>query len=1115
MQKFKFSLLTLTLAILFLYGCQSKNKTAKLIDNDKLDEFVKFDQVPSGQSGITFENTLDVNQVMSPLIYINSYNGGGVSVGDINNDGLEDIYFTSNLGENKLYLNKGDLKFEDISIKAGVTCPNSWSTGSTFVDINNDGLLDIYVCRSYYDDNDRRANKLFINNGDLTFTSEELSYGIADQGHSIQSVFFDYNNDGHLDLYIGNTPKDRVMVKAGTHANYFKKPTLKWSDKLYKNNGDNTFTDATIDAGILNYGWMLGVSISDYNEDGWPDIYVAVDHSEPDLLYINNKNGTFTNKIDDMMKHISASSMGIDACDFNNDGDIDLMTLDMLSRDNYNEKTQMGSMDPEKFWNRVAGGYHYQYMRNMLQINNGNGTFSEIAQMANIHRTDWSWSVLGADFNNDGWQDMFITNGYYRTVMDKDKNKIVTKAMSAVGTDAEVRRVAQEYPKVLEAQKNKNVFYLNNGDLTFQDLSKESGLDLFGFSSGAAYSDFDNDGDLDLIVNNTDDKAALFKNLQSDNGKNKWLTINFKGNKNLSIVGTRVELEIDDQKMVRELYHTRGYQSSVGNRIYFGLGVKSSINTLTVKWPDGKIQKLTDVASNQQLTINYNDAQQELNVNKTKTQPLFSKSKDLLAPVFVHRENDYNDYDKQVLLPHKMSEFGPFLSKGDINGDGLTDFFVGGAKGQAGNVYIQTKSSFISPNPSPFEADKEFEDMSAVFFDLEGDGDQDLYVVSGGNEHPIGSKFYQDRIYINDNNKSLVKKEGILPKMNISGSKVVAFDYDKDNDLDLFVAGRQIPGKYPFPASSKLLTNVNGKFEFSDQKSVNNFSDLGLITDVLEIDINKDGWKDLITVGEWSTINVFENQKGVFKNETAKYGLENLTGWWNCIKSADLDSDGDMDLVVGNLGLNYKYQATFDRPFQIYADDIDKNGTSDIVLSQYFEEDILFPVRGRQCSSEQIPEIANEFPTYDAFGKASLQDIYGEELKTMLHLNANTFESIILINSDGKFEVKTLPNIAQISPVNEMIIDDFDGDGNLDIIGAGNLYASEVETGRADAGIGFYLRGDGKMNFEEQKSVASGFFANGNVRDMISIDHADNKYIIVANNNDLLKIFKLKSRELQ
>ncbi len=1069
-----------------------------------------FEIMSEDHTGVEFQNTLDIEKMTSFVYYVNVFNGGGVALGDINNDDLIDIYLTGNLVGNKLYLNKGNLQFEDITTSAGVACNLKWSTGATFADVNNDGLLDLYVCHSYDDEvTENRANSLFINQGQNKFVESAKEYGLADEGYSIQASFLDFDKDGHLDMFLGNTPRyvtgDFYLNDSYNHYQNFKNPTnFLWSDKLYKNNGDGTFSDVTVSAGLFNYGYMLGVSVGDYNGDGWDDIFVAVDHGTPDYLYMNNGDGTFSNEVNSSFKHISLSSMGSDAADLNNDSKIDLVTLDMLSFDNFGEKTQMGSMNPESFNKAVSAGLHYQYMRNMLQLNQGNAKFTEIGQMAGIHKSDWSWSVLAADFSNDGHKDLFITNGFYRSVMDKD----ITGKFKRILKSSDPKRhkeIAKELERRLMPQKNRNVLFKNNGNYTFNNVAKEAGCDEDGFSSGAAYADLDNDGDLDLVVNNIDQKASILKNKQRENGNGNFVQLKLIYKENIPSAGTKIEIVTCKLKQYYESTYSRGYQSSYTGPIHIGIGDCNNIDYVRITWPDGKIQLIDDLIINQNSNIHYKPTNEN---PKDKFEKLVEEStKSKIYPTHLHKENYFDDYEYQVLLPHKMSQFGPSISKGDVNKDGFEDFFVGGSIGQTGALYLydQNNKSYVKQG-NYFDQHISHEDLGSVFFDLENDGDLDLYVVSGGNEYSDNSPFYLDRIYINNGKGEFVYSEEASPNIAVSGGCVKASDFDNDGFVDLFVGTRLKPHSYPFSASSFILNNKNGKLVLGQNIFSESTADMGMVTDACFADINNDKLDDLVLVGEWMPVSIFINQNGKFTNMTSDYNLSKTNGWWNCIEKADMDNDGDIDFVLGNLGLNYKYKASKEKPFHIYAGDFDENGKSDIVLGQYYLDE-LCPVRGRQCSSQQMPLIAKKFPTYTDFGKADLETVYGEYLEDAYHLQISDFKSSILSNNGGSFTLKGLPQEAQFSPINSIVLKDLNNDNLIDILAGGNLFASEVETGRADGGVGIIIFQNQEGGFESMSSEKSGLFIDKDVKSLTLIN---NDGLLVGNNHDTLQYYNFK-----
>jgi len=1106
--------ISILLLILLITSCGNPQKqdTKQTPKTKKVDTRI-FTKLDSKETGVDFKNLMPYEDITIFWDYINFFDGGGVAIGDINNDGLPDIYFSGNFVANQLFLNKGDMKFQDITEQAKVLSKKSWSTGLTMADVNGDGWLDIYVCLAMGEEDDPiRENQLYINNGDLTFTESSKAYGVNDPGYSAGASFFDYDLDGDLDLFVGNYPR-KLGESPETRYNKWKNPILEESDRLYKNNGDGTFTDVTIEAGILNRGWTLGLITSDINQDGWPDIYVCVDHDEPDLYYINNGDGTFTNKINESFKHISNLSMGIDLADINNDALLDIMIVDMMAEDNYRQKTQMSGMDPKRFWEGVSNGYHHQYMRNTLQLNNGNGTFSEIGQLAGISQTDWSWAILLADFDNDSDKDIFVTNGYLYDYRDNDFNQLFLQQKHLVqesGMDPNIDFLKRN----LTSTKTRNYYFQNNGDLTFDEISARSGIVTSDFSSGAAYADLDNDGDLDLVISNLTEEAIIYRNESNKNGKN-YLKVKFQGyGMNLFGIGAKVTITTGNEQQYQELTLTRGFQSSVEPILHFGLNDYPSIDKIYIQWPDHKVQTIENVKVNQTLTILHKDAINEPDARVKTNDKIFAVIEERASGInFIHKENEFNDYEKEILLPHKMSQFGPNIAVGDVNGDGLDDFFIGGAHQQSGALYIQDKNStFDEIKDQPWTSDLEQEDIGSLFFDSDGDGDLDLYVVSGGNEFDTSSTLLQDRLYINNGEGDFEKADGALPKMTTSGSCVEAFDYDMDGDLDLFVGGRVLPGYYPFPTRSYILNNDGGNFSDVTAAIAPELVYAGLVTSAVWTDVNGDDQTDLIVVGEWMPITVFINSHGKFKNTTSEYGFENTNGWWNKITQADFDGDGDMDYIVGNLGTNYKYQVTATEPLHIYCHDFDNSGTYDIVLGSY-NSGVCYPVRGRQCSSQQMPNIKSKFPTYKQFALSNIEGIYGAALDDALHYEAKYFSSAYIENQgNGKLILKKLPVKAQFSTVFGIINYDFDGDKNMDALIAGNFYVSEVETGRADASIGLLLSGDGAGNFDPVSVSKSGFIADLDVRDIAMVMGADGRPIIlVANNNAPMQIFKLNS----
>ena len=1093
-----------------------------------------FEVVPAIEHGMSFKNKLPENERMNSIFYEYYYNGGGVAVGDLDGDQLPELFFTGNVTPNKLYKNLGGLKFKDITDKAGITDSPSWTTGTTMVDINNDGILDIYVCRSGKLKKEQRANLFFVSTGIVDgiprYVEKARELGLDDPGYSTQALFFDFDRDNDLDMFLLN---HNVEVKPFYGLDKIRNSRDPYvGDKLFRNdalpgtsaNGklEGKFVDISSQAGIIGHelGYGLGISAGDLNNDGWPDLYVANDYSEHDYLYINNGNGTFTEKLKSAIGHISNFSMGTDIADINNDGWADLITLDMVAEDNYGIKTSMSGMDPRQFFRAVDNGFHYQYMFNTLQLNNANDHFSDIAQMAGVANTDWSWAPLLADFDNDGFKDLFVSNGLKRDFRNNDyRNYKVQQLEAAEKQDVKDKAaLIRELVHLTPKRKKANYIFRNEGNLTFSKKVKAWGFQQETFSNGAAYADLDNDGDLDLVTNNVDGEPTVYRNTTNSKIGNHYLGILFRGPaSNINGIGAKVILKTGSDMQVQEHYPTRGYQSSVDYGLHFGVGGAKSVDELLVIWPDGRSETIRDVATDQKIYVSYAGASGKfdyLSLKKDQANLLFVDQTKELKADFRHKENIYDDFDKESLLPHKMSQFGPALAVADVNGDQLDDFYVGGAHGFAGALFIQNKTgTFTRSNSQLWDTEKQFEDLDAVFFDLEKDGDLDLYVVSGGNEFVEFSPLYQDRLYINDGKGNFSKSGSILPAIKISGSVARPFDYDNDGDQDLFIGGRLVPAKYPFPASSYLLRNDAGIFTDVTSSVAPELIELGMVTDATWVDYDQDQDPDLVITGEWMPITIFENKGNNFAMANPD-GLGNSTGWWFSIAPGDLDGDGDVDFVAGNLGLNYKYKATQEAPFEVYADDFDTNGTIDIVLGYYNGGD-LFPLRGRECSSNQMLFIKEKFPTYNAFALADLQDVYGaENLRKALHYEAKTFASSIIYNEGkGKFSIQPLPGLAQISSVNSILIDDFNADLKLDLIIAGNLYVSEVETTRNDAGYGLFLSGDGKGNFRALNFEDTGLATYGDVKkiEIIRLGPANDRGVIFAKNDGHLQVLKLKS----
>ena len=1079
-----------------IVGCKNKeSRMFTLLDKDK--------------TGINFQNTLFEDGPLNEANYIYFYNGGGVAIGDINNDGLPDILFTGNMVRNRLFINKGNFQFEDITKQAGIAEKQGWCTGATMADVNGDGRLDIYICRSADGNPAMRKNLLFINNGDLTFSEKADEYGLADPGYSTQAAFFDYDKDGDLDCYVINHSSQKYSTGVQQNPELRNQYNPDFANKLYRNDGGH-FTDVSKQAGIysnvLSFG--LGIATTDLNNDGWPDVYVSNDFNEPDYLFINNKNGTFTESLSKCMDEVSLFSMGSDAADYNNDGLIDLVTLDMLAEDNFTQKMHSGAENFDKFQYLFHQGFYYQYNRNMLQKNNGDGTFSEVGQLANISNTDWSWTALFGDFDNDGYKDLFVSNGYVKDFTDMDFMKYSMGRLVRSMHGEKIDNVT-EYISKMPTLKIPNYIFQNNGNETFTKRTSEWGIDHGGVSAGAAYADLDNDGDLDLVVNNCNDFADIYRNNSEQIEKNNYLRVHLKGEAlNAGAVGAKVKLFMKGQQLYQEESPVRGFQSSSDPVLDFGLGKNAVVDSLLVIWPNDKFQKLTNVKPNQTLTLNIADAKQNWVYDSTvgREKQMFSEKQ---VTNIVHQENPFNDFTQQTLLPNYLSRQGPCIEVADVNRDGLEDFFIGGSKDHPSRIFIQTSNGDFRQMPEPALAkDSASEDVSAAFFDADKDGDLDLYVGSGGYEFAENDAALQQRLYLNDGKGNFTKKENALPQILVSAGCVKAADIDGDGDVDLFVGGRIIPGKYPLAPRSYILIN-DGKGVFTDATSTvcPAVERAGMVTDAVWTDLNKDGSADLIVVGEWMPIKVFTNQKGKLIDASANYIHFSSSGWWNRIYAADMDNDGDTDIIIGNCGLNTQFRVSDKEPMSMYYADFDHSGSIDPILC-YYIQGVSYPAASLDDLTEQLPSLKKKFLEYKSYAQATINTMFSEtQLNEAQKLNASMMETVYLENTGDKgFESRPLPVEAQYAPVYGIVAEDVNHDGKKDLILAGNNTWTRIKFGRYKANHGVVLINDGGGKFSYVPQIKSGLNVRENVRSLKLIHAGKGEQVIFGINDGPIKI---------
>lgn len=1127
----KFRVLSGILLLLLFQQCAQQHK--------------QFSEMDADDTGIKFRNDIVETEHNNILTYEYTYNGGGVAVGDVNNDGLTDLYFSGNSVPNKLYLNKGEWKFEDITQQSGTAGRDrDWKTGVTMIDINSDGWLDIYVCysgnaegegynRPVIREHPKRANQLFINQGCEKggipkFIEQAKEYGIDAKGtFSTQGYFFDYDRDGDLDMFLLN------------HANmfyaaFFNVKRLRnlrhpyFGNKLYRNDVGK-YTEVSAAANIHGSGLNFGLSaaISDLNGDQWPDIYVTNDYEEQDFCYINNRNGTFSEVSHTLFGHLSKFGMGSDIADVNNDGLPEIFVADMLPEDNYRQKLLKGADEYDKYSLAVDSGYYHQYMRNTFQLNRGFAPdslprFSEVAQVAGVSNTDWSWAPLLADYDNDGLKDIFVTNGYLRDFTNQDFLKYTVSDMmeEAKANNRQVNLLEQI--QKMSSTKVHNYIYHNIDGLHFADVSVDWGLERKTISNAAAYADLDNDGDYDLVVNNLNEEANVLQNHQNEIQKNNYIKLKLVGEKpNIQALGAKVYVKLKDEKLFQEVYYTRGYQSSVEPLLTMGVGKNTVADEVKIYWPDSRVSVLTNVKVNQLVTAHQQQATAREKLQPTILQPLISDETSTAGIQYRHSENPFIDFKVQRLVPYQLSRLGGKCSVADVNHDKNDDVFFEGAHGFGGRLYIgHDDGSFTESRVAAWEADKYCEDLGSVFFDADGDGHADLYVVSGGNEFFPGDTLYQDRLYIGDGKGGFKKVKHALPAETASGGTVAAADFDHDGDEDLFVGGRLLPDQYPASPQSMVLRNDshNGQIKFADVTAELNTSlqKAGMITDARWADVNGDTWMDLIVAGEWMPVRVFVNEKGKrLKEVTTEVGLANTHGWWNTLYAADVDHDGDLDLLAGNAGINLSLHASEKEPVELFAADVNKDGKIDPIITSYIQGK-RYPLPSRDELLDQVTPLRKKFIRYADYANASIENILDEEmLKSAAVYRATTFESVWLENDgQGKFQMKPLPAIAQVSAVQTFTSYDFDGDGTEEILAAGNFYPYRVQLGRCDASYGAILQfKNGRVQVYKPEQP---LWLSGDIRAAaIAKSLRAPAKLIVSRNNDVAGVFGLKSKDTQ
>ncbi|MCL6257733.1 VCBS repeat-containing protein [Aquiflexum sp. TKW24L] len=1084
--------------LLLLFSCSKKEEeTLKL-----------FELMGEDRTGIDFNNNLDYNEKFNPYLFRNFYNGAGVALGDINNDGLVDIFLSGNQHPNKLYLNKGNFQFEDITDKAGLAVPGIWSTGVSMADINGDGWLDIYVCKSGPLGGSQRYNELFINNGDLTFTEKAKEYGIADEGLSQHAVFFDYDKDGDLDMYLLNNSARSIGINDLRIGQRDIRDPF-GGNKLYRND-NGKYTDVSESAGIYGsaIGYGLGVTVADLNKDGWPDLYVSNDFFEKDYLYINNGDGTFTEYLESMMTEISMGSMGADIADLDNDGWQDVFVTEMLPATMARVKTKTPFEEWDKYQANVAGGYFHQFTRNTLQRNLGylpNSKqihFSEVARQSGVHATDWSWGALIFDTDNDGLKDIFVANGIVKDLTDFDYVDYYVNNQDLISQFKRdsilLTKMIDEFP----SNPQMNFLFHNEGDFKFKNIAAESGMEQLTFSTGAAYADLDNDGDLDLVVNNLNGEVSVFKNNSREINKNHYLQLDLKGQ-----FGTQVTVYAGNQMFFAEHNPVKGYMSSVDHRLHFGLGQVTKLDSVIVLWPNGKTTKLTDVLPDQLLSLDPSSATED----RKSIQPEFTRT---LQPSSVklpwkHQESDYIDFDRDRLRFHMISNEGPKMTVGDINEDGLDDLFLPGAKGQASAIFIQRASGDFQIHQT-FEADSIAEDVDGLFFDADGDGDLDLYVVSGSLEFSAYNMNYLDRLYLNDGRGNFAKMGERLPMVFQSTSFAKAFDHNGDGKMDLLIGARTVPFAYGVPGDVTLLENQgNAVFVDKTMELAPEFKNIGMTRDAWIGDLDGDGISEILIAGEWMPLKVFKKTNGKYADVSAAFGFDNTGGLWNTLHVVDVNGDGFPDILAGNSGLNTRLQATAEKPLQMHVNDFDQNGSIEQILTQY-EGDITYPLVLKSTLIKQLPALRKQLLTYDSYKNKRLEDLFPQEiLSRNMVMDVHTLETCLFINQgNGTFAKAKLPFPVQSSPV--YAIHSFKDElGKINLLFGGNQSRIKPELGINMGSFGWHLTGTTEKDLRVIPANQSGFFVRGEIRDIKSIKTSKGIRIVVSRNNDVPVVWDL------